>query len=140
MSSFILLMIISAAVCFFAYSIKKKYSSFAQNIEKVDGKLEGYQIMKIKNRDLKVPVASFVTKDGRSVVQKSETSYFTSNAKKGTPVTVCYNTDNPLEMMILGKKFGYMYGVLMICGAIFFLTGFLLLLNYEGIIHLLKHA
>ena len=138
MTPFILVMIMSAAICFLAYSIQKKYKTFAPNIEKVEGTLLGYEILKTKKADKKIPIASFVTKDGQALTQKSTESFFSSNTKKGTTITVCYNVDNPTQIMIQGKKTGQAYYVLMIVAAVFFLAGLILLLNFEGIIHILK--
>lgn len=138
MGSYILLMIMGAAVCLFVYSINNKYKKLSQNGEKVEGMLAGYEFIKIKNNNTKVPVASFVTKTGQSITQKSEESFFPSNARKGTKVIVYYNPDNPQEFMMQGKKFRMMFIVVMIGGTVFFLTGLFLLLNYLGIVHILK--
>jgi hypothetical protein len=131
-------MILGAGISFFAYSIKMKYLGFSKHVERVEGKLVGYELVKINNKNRKVPVASYVTQSGIAFTQNSTESFFASNAKIGTPVVVFYNTDNPREMMIQGKKFGMMSGVLIIGGIVFCLTGFIFLLNYEDYIHLFQ--
>ncbi|MBS1668143.1 MAG: DUF3592 domain-containing protein [Bacteroidetes bacterium] len=138
MTPFILLMIMGATICFLAYSIQKKYKTFAPNIEKVEGKLLGYEMEKTKNVFKKIPIVSFVTKDGDAHTQKSTDSFFSTNTKKGTAITVCYNVDNPAQIMIQGKKSGETLKVLMISAGIFFLAGLILLLDFENIIHILK--
>ena len=138
MTSYILLMLMGAALCFVVFSIRNKYKKLMQTGEKVEGTLAGYADVKIKNMNAKVPVVNFITKAGQAVTQKSEESFFPANARKGAKVVVFYNPDNPQECMIQGKKFGVMYGVVMIGGIIFLLTGLILLLNKSGVIHVLK--
>ena len=127
-----------AALGLFVFLIKNKYKKLSLHGEKVEGKLEGYEAVKLKNSTAKIPVASFFTKAGQAIIQKSEESFFPANVKKGTKVIVYYNPDNPQECMIQAKKFRQMYIVVMISSTIFFLTGLTLLLNQAGIIHVLK--
>lgn len=131
-------MIMGAALSLFVFSIRNKYKKLMQGGEKVEGTLQGYESVKIKNSNLNAPVVSFVTKSGKAFTQRSEESFFPSNARKGAKVIVFYNPDDPAECMIQGKKFAVMYFVVLIGGIIFFLTGLALLLNYTGIIHILK--
>jgi len=127
-----------AALCFVAFSTKSKYKKLAQTGEKTEGTLEGYESVKIKNNTVQVPVASFVTKTGKAITQKTENSFFPANARKGAKIVVLYNPEHPHEFMIQGKKFTVMNTVVMIGGIVFFLTGIFLLLNYLSILHILK--
>ena len=138
MGSYILLMIMGATLSVIVFSIKNKYKKLTQTGEQVEGTLQGYQLVKVKNNNVKAPVVSFVTKSGKALTQTTEESFFPSNAKKGAKVNVFYNPDDPAECMIQGKKFVVMYFAVFIGGIIFFLTGLILLLNYSGLIHILK--
>jgi hypothetical protein len=131
-------MIMGAALSLIVFSIKSKYKKLMQSGEKVEGTLQGYESVKIKNRDMNAPVVSFVTRAGKAFTQRTEDSFFPANARRGAKVVVFYNPDNPAECMIQGKKFAVMYFAVFIGGIIFFLTGLALLLNYSGLIHILK--
>jgi len=128
----------SAVISFIVFSINNKYKRIKQIGIKTEGILAGYETVKIKNTNAKIPVASFVTQDGKKVTQKTPESFFPANAQKGAKIIVFYNPENPADFMIQGKKFRIMYLVVMIGGSIFFLSGLFFLLNYLGALHFLK--
>ena len=138
MTSYILLMIMGGAVCFIIFSVNNKYKKLKQTGVKTEGTLAGYEMVKIKNTNTKVPVASFTTKDNRKIKQKTVESFFPANARMGTKIIVFYNPENPQEFMIQGKKFYTMYLAVLILSIIFFLSGLFFSLNYLGILYFLK--
>jgi hypothetical protein len=82
MTSHILLMVMGAALCFVAYFIRSKYKKLMQTGEKTEGTPEGYETVKIKNNMVKVPVANFVTKAGKTIRQQTADSFFSCECGK----------------------------------------------------------
>jgi len=125
-------------LCLVISSIKNKYRNLSKNGEKTEGTLVDYEISSVKNTNLKFPVVRFITKNEQQIIKKTENSFYSTTAKKGSRVIVFYNPSNPEEFMIQGKNFKLMYGIVMAGGILFSLSGVILILNYTGVLKLFK--
>jgi hypothetical protein len=75
-------MIPGAAISYFAYSSENKYHRFSKPVKRVDRILLGYELVKIKNGNRKVPVARYITQSGIAFTQNPPVSFLQPIQKK----------------------------------------------------------
>ena len=125
-------------ICLVIQFIKSKYKHLIKKGIKAEGTLINYDLVKIKNNNVKIPVIKFTANDNQTYTLQSADSFFSSYASLGTKVNVFYNPTDPKEFMIQGKKFKTLSVTILIGGIIFILSGIILLLNQFDIVHLFK--
>ena len=138
MTAQIALIIMGIIICLVIQFIKSKYKHLIKKGIKAEGTLINYDLVKIKNNNVKIPVIKFTANDNQTYTLQSADSFFSSYASLGTKVNVFYNPTDPKEFMIQGKKFKTLSVTILIGGIIFILSGIILLLNQFDIVHLFK--
>jgi len=138
MAAYVFLMLMGATICFIMIRSRSKKKHLYKYGQRTEAIVINIKVSDLKNDKSKYPVVQFSTATQETITATSTEGFFSSPIKKGKKVIVMYNKENPNDFMIQLPKEKMTFITVVVAGSLFFLTGFLLLLNQLDIIHLLN--